>query len=285
MEQNVESLHSLLVTQMLRENGKDSQMQLNRITFMSVFIAPLALQGAIINLGTSAEFAVLAGAAITNTGPSIISSNIGVAPGTAITGFFPSGVYTGTMHTNDAVAIQAQTDLLNAYSTAEGLPCDPANDLTGTDLGGLSLLPGTYCFSSSAQLTGTLTLDNVLDPTGTYVFQIVSTLTTASISSVVYTGANTGGNVFWQVGSSATLGTGTQFSGNILALAAITLTTGADINCGRALAINEAVTLDTNNITPCAAIDPVGVPEPAPVAIVCSSLAALYFRRRHLHRS
>ena len=126
--------------------------------------------------------------------------------------------------------------------------------MTGQDLGGLTLTPGVYCFSSSAQLTGTLTLDAQGNPNAVFIFKIGSTLTTASNSSVVV--INTGGNssiacnVFWQVGSSATLGTGTSFAGNILALTSITLNTGANVS-GRVLARNGAVTLDTNNVTVC----------------------------------
>ena len=127
----------------------------------------------------------------------------------------------------------------------------PTQNLTGQNLGGLTLTPGVYSFSSSAQLTGTLTLDAQGDPNALFVFQIGSTLTTASNSSVVFINGGQGNNTFWQVGSSATLGTGTAFTGNILALASITLTTGANIRCGRALARNGAVTQDHNNIDPC----------------------------------
>ena len=154
----------------------------------------------------------------------------------------------GTLHTRDALAVQAQADALTAYMILAGEPSPPANNLRGQDLGGMTLTPGVYRFDSSAQLTGVLSLNNTGNPTGTFIFQIGSTLITASNSAVTLLGA-ADPNIFWQVGSSATLGTGTAFDGNILALASITLTTGANIPFGRALAINGAVTLDTNNVS------------------------------------
>ncbi len=207
-------------------------------------------------LETANDFAVLGGSTVTNTGPSVITGNLGVSPGSAITGF-PPGIVTppGTINTNDAVASQAQTDNQNAFNTLAGLT--PPQDLTGQDLGGLTLLPGIYSFDSSAQLTGILTLNNLADPNGLFVFQIGSTLTTASNSSVLTSGFDDP-NVFFQVGSSATLGTGTQFTGNILANQSITLNTGANIGCGRALAQVGAVTLDTNNVSNACQV----VPEP-----------------------
>jgi hypothetical protein len=144
----------------------------------------------------------------------------------------------------------AQDALTTAYDSAMGQPC--TTNLTGSDLGGLTLTPGVYCFNSSAQLTGALTLNAEGDPNAQFVFQIGSTLTTASSSMVDF--INTSGglpdpNLFWQVGSSATLGTGTDFSGNILAETSITLTTGANIACGSALAQNGAVTMDDNVVS------------------------------------
>jgi type VI secretion system secreted protein VgrG len=206
-----------------------------------------------VDLGTAGNFAVLAATTVTNTGPSVIDGgNIGLSPGTEVTGF-PPGVLSPpyAFHVADAVAAQARNDLITAYAYAAGLV--PALDLTGQDLGGMTLTPGVYSFDSSAQLTGTLTLDAQGDPNALFVFQMGSTLTTASNSSVVTIngGAEPGCNVYWQVGSSATLGTGTNFQGHILALTSITMNTNANILYGSVLAINGAVTLDSNQITNC----------------------------------
>src|SRR2546423_87798 len=208
-----------------------------------------------IPLGTAQNFAILGGSTETNTGPTNINGNLGVSPGSSVTGFPPGIVTGGAIHAADAVAAQAQSDLTTAYNAAAGTPCGV--DLTGQNLGSVgTLTPGVYCFTSSAALTGTLTLNFQGNPNALFLFKIGSTLTTASGSSVVLT--NTGGttcptNLFWQVGSSATLGTGSTFAGNILALTSITMTTGAGLT-GRALARNGAVTLDTNtvNISACA---------------------------------
>jgi len=248
-----------------------------------ILLAIAALAGlsqnaeAAVILGTAGDFAVLAGSTVTNTGPSVISGgHVGVSPGSAITGF-PPGVISlpYTLHAADAVAAQAQADLTTAYSYAAGLA--QTQDLTGQDLGGMTLTPGVYFFSSTAALTGTLTLDNQDNPNAEFVFQIGSALTTASNSSVVtINGSDPGGcNVFWQVGSSATLGTGSEFQGHIMALTSVTMTTGATMLNGSALARNGAVTLDTNSITNCV------VPEPgtASLALVLGG-TSLLFRRR-----
>ncbi len=198
-----------------------------------------------VNLGTAGSFAVLAGSTVTNTGPSVITGNLGVWPGTAVTGFPPGLVKGGVIHLGDAVAQTAEADLVTGYNTAVGMPTSAT--LTGKDLGGMTLKPGVYFFASSADLTGKLTLNDLGNPNAVFVFQIGSTLTTASSSSVVFT-SGLDKNVFWQVGSSATLGTTTAFTGNIMALTSITLNTGATIGCGSALAINGAVTLDNNVI-------------------------------------
>jgi len=197
-------------------------------------------------LGTAESFAVLAGATVTNTGPSIITGDLGVSPGSAVTGFPPGVVVGGTIHAGDAVAAQARTDARLAFRNLAGQACP--TDLTGQDLGGLTLTAGVYCFDTSAQLTGTLILDAQGDPNAVFIFQIGSTLTTASFSSVMLINGADACNVFFQVGSSATLGTGTDFFGNILALTSITANTGATVE-GRLLALNGAVTLDSNVIT------------------------------------
>lgn len=197
-------------------------------------------------LGTADSFAVLAGSTVTNTGPSIVSGDLGVSPGSAVVGFPPGIVTNGTIHAGDAVAANAQADALIAYNTLAGQACD--QNLSGQDLGGLTLTAGVYCFDSSAQLTGTLTLDAEGDPDAVFIFQIGSTLTTASNSSVVLINGAQACNVFFQVGSSATLGTNTTFVGTIIALTSITANTGTTVE-GRLLALNGAVTLDTNTIT------------------------------------
>ena len=206
--------------------------------------------GAQTSLGTAADFGVLAGSTVTNTGPSVIQGDVGVSPGSAVVGFPPGSTPTGTIHAGDAVAAQAQSDLTIAYNDLMGRPFDV--DLTGQDLGGKVLIPGVYAFSSSAQLTGLLVLDGQGNSASEFVFQTGSTLTTASNSRVLLINGANGNNVYWAVGSSATLGTNTAFTGNIVALTSITLNTGATITCGRALARNGAVTLDTNSITLCA---------------------------------
>jgi len=227
------------------------------------------------------NFAVLGSSTVTSAGATAITGDVGVSPGTAITGFSPA-IVTGTVHAGDAVAAQAHSDLGTAYGIAAGQAC--GTSLTGQDLGGLTLTPGVYCFASSAALTGTLTLDAGGDPAARFLFQIGSTLTTAVGSTVNLTGGGFGANVFYQVGSAATLGGNNAFTGNILALTSIGLSTGASIRCGRALASNGAVTLDTNTIT----IDGTGcqpvilpVAEPGAVALFGTlAMLGLTVRRR-----
>ncbi|MEO8011906.1 MAG: ice-binding family protein, partial [Dokdonella sp.] len=220
------------------------------LALMLCALTPLALAQTSPPLGQSASFAVLGGSAVTNTGPSIVTGELGVSPGTAVTGFPPGLVSGGSIHIADAVALQAQADLVVAYNVLAGQA--QTADLTGSDLGGLTLGPGVYRFSSSAQLTGTLTLDAQGDPAAVFIFQIGSTLTTASAANVLLINGGQDCNVYWQIGSSATLGTGTALAGSILALTSITLNTNASIT-GRLLARNGAVTLDSATVSVCAA--------------------------------
>jgi hypothetical protein len=214
-----------------------------------------------VGLGTAESFAVLAGSAVTNTGPSVVNGDLGVHPGTSVSGF-PPGTVNGTIHAADAVAAQAQSDLTTAYNDAAGRT--PAADLPFGDIGGLIFTPGVYRRSSSLLLTGDVALDAQGDPNAVFIFQVGSTLTTASSSRVLLRNGAQACNVFWQIGSSATLGTNTSFKGNILALSSITMNTGATLVEGRALARNGAVTLDTNTITRarCATPPPGGTTPP-----------------------
>jgi uncharacterized membrane protein YgcG len=199
-----------------------------------------------VGLGTATSYAVLAGSGVSNTGSSVISGDVGTSPNNAVVGFPPGLVNNGVIHAADAQALQAKNDLVTGYNDAAGRL--PRVDKTGQDLGGQTLLPGVYNASTAMALTGTVTLDGLGDPAAVFIFQAGSTLDTATNSTVSLIGAALPCNVFWQVGSSATLGTNSVFVGSILALTSITATTGATIQ-GRLLARNGAVTLDTNTIT------------------------------------
>jgi LPXTG-motif cell wall-anchored protein len=231
-----------------------------------------------VGLGTATSFAVLAGSAISNTGSSVINGNIGSYPTTTITGF-PPGIVNGTNHAGDAVTQGAKTDLTTAYNDAAGRT--PVTTVP-TELGGTTLVAGVYSSAAGTfGITGNVTLNGQGDPNSVFIFKMASTLTTATGSSVTLIGSAQSCNVFWQVGSSATLGGSTTFRGTILALTSITLVTSTTVD-GRVLARNGAVTLDTNTITPstCAAAatatpTPAATPtaSPAPTATPAAATA------------
>ncbi len=200
---------------------------------------------AVVNLGTSSSFAVLAGSAITNTGATTIHGDIGISPGTSITGFPPGLQLSGATHVADGTALLAENALNTASVDAAGRT--PFVTVAG-DLGGSTLVAGVYHSASSMGLTGTVTLNGAGNSDSVFIFQAASTLTTASSSTIALENGAQACNVFWQVGSSATLGTTTNFAGTIIATTSITLDTGATVN-GRALAIGGAVTMDGNTIT------------------------------------
>jgi len=224
---------------------KDRSPRVLSIVLAALFCGTPVVSWAQASLGTAQSFAVLGGSTVTNTGSSVLTGDLGVGPGSAITGF-PPGTATGTIHAADAVALQAQDDVATQYGAIASAACSA--DLTGQNLGGKTLTSGVYCFSSAAQLTGTLTLNAQGNSAATFLFKMGSTLTTATGSSVVLINGGNPCGVAWQVGTSATLGTTTSFLGNLIALSSITLNTGANIS-GRALARNGAVTLDTNNVS------------------------------------
>jgi hypothetical protein len=211
---------------------------------MLVFASGALAAQAPVSLGTTASYAVLAGTTVTNTGPTTVGGNLGLSPGSSVTGFPPGLVSGGVQNVANAAAVQAQSDLVIAYNDAAGRT--PATTVAGDSLGGLTLTAGLYG-GGALDLTGTLTLDAQGDSSAVFIFQAASTLITASASVVKLINGASPCNVFWQVGSSATLGTTTLFRGTILALTSIGLNTGATVD-GRLLARNGAVTLDSNTI-------------------------------------
>jgi Ice-binding-like len=226
---------------------------------------PVAAQASAVNLATASPFVVLGGSTDTNEGSSVLNGDLGLSPGTSLTGF-NEAVVNGATHENDAVAAQAQSDLTTAYNVAAGQPISPGNDLTGINLGNQKLTAGAYGFSSSAQLTGQLTLDAQGNPNAQFVFVIGTTLTTASASSVVLVNGASPCNVYWKVGSSATLGSTTAFEGNLMSLASISVNNGATV-VGRLLAREGAVTLINDVLSaPNCATGSTPTPTPSPTA-------------------
>ena len=224
--------------------------------------------GTAVDLGTAGSYSVLAGQSVSNTGPSKLGADLGVNPGTALTGF-PPGEVLGNVHATDAHSLQAQSDLTIAYNA---LAAQADDSQITADLGGQTLTPGVYEATSTAGLTGTLSLDAEGDPDSVFIFQVGSALTTAPNSTVALLNGAQACNVFWQIGSSATLDTDTSFVGSILALTSITINTASTVD-GRALARNGSVTLDSNTFTnsecstgatvpPVTTVPPTGTTEP-----------------------
>jgi hypothetical protein len=242
-----------MVRRSLRFTAVIATSSIATIVVLGITIPAAYAAQAPVGLGTAASFAVLAGTTVTNTGPSVISGSVGLSPGTAITGFPPGTVINGTEHAADAVALQAQSDLTTAYNSAAGRT--PVTVESNPDLGGDNLAPGVYKGTSTLSLTGTLTLNGESNANSVFIFQAGSTLITASSSTVSLINGASWCNVFWQVGSSATLGTGSTFVGTVMALTSGTLNTGATV-MGRMLARNGAVTLDDNVFTQPACTSP-----------------------------
>jgi hypothetical protein len=227
------------------------------------------------DLNSAANYALVANTTITNTGVSLVAGNLALV-GPSVTGM--GGVVTGRSDIGNAAAAQAEDDVLSAHHAATR--AGPVTEMSGVDLGGVTLGPGVYHFGSSAALHGTLTLDGEGASNPTFIFQIGSTLTTGTGARVRLTNGADGCAVFWAVGSSATIGTATSLQGNLMALVSITMTTGATIgvgggrNGGRAFAQNGAITLDTNTVIaptgacnpPAATAQPTAKPTPTPTA-------------------
>jgi len=214
---------------------------------LSLAVGASATSSTTPQLGTAASFSVLGGSTVTNTGPTVLASQLGVSPGTAITGF-PPGIAHGARHSADAAASGAQNDLTIAYNDAA------AAKTTGTvpdvgNIGGRTLTAGVYGSASSMLVDGTLTLNGAGNPASVFIFKAGSTIVTGSASRVVLENGAQACNVYWQVGSSATLGTNSTFVGTVMALTSITATTDVTVD-GRLLARNGAVTLDSDTIAP-----------------------------------
>jgi type VI secretion system secreted protein VgrG len=235
---------------MKKTKALSTSTKLARLTAILPFVAVMSVStstAAATWLGSAEQFAVLGGTMVTNAGPTMINGDIGVAPGASITGLGSITLF-GSTHQSDPLAKRAEADAATAFNRLAGLTSTV--NLSGRDLGAVGVLtPGVYTFDSAAQLTGTLVLDFADDPNGTFVFQIGSALTTASASDVVAMNGGSNSGIYWVVGSSATLGAGTAFAGNLLARQSVTLNSGATVLCGMVDAIAAAVSMDSNAIS------------------------------------
>jgi hypothetical protein len=203
-----------------------------------------------VGLGTAGAYSVLAGSTVTNTGSSVLGGSVGVSPGSAITGF-PPGIVGGASNAGNAAAAGAQSDATAAYLVAAGRT--PTGSSLGSALVGGTLQPGVYNAASALGVSGAVTLDGQGDPNSVFIFQVGAALTTATSTSIVLIGAAQVCNVFWQVGTSATLGVTNTFVGTIMAAASVTVNSGTTV-AGRALAQIGAVTLDSDTFTSAACV-------------------------------
>ena len=266
---------------------------MNKLVILLFWLTLVSCLSAQIALGPSVDtFGVLAGSTVTNSGPTVVLGNLGVSPGAAITGFAGiapggPGLVSGSINSANPFAAQAQIELTAAYNAAAGAA---STATVAGNLGGLTFFPGVYTSSSTLGITGTVTLNALGNPNAQFIFQIGSALTTATSSTVLLINGAQASNVFWQMGSSATLGTTSSFAGNLLALSSISLGTGAVLQ-GRALARTGAVTLLSNTITAPAGLSgpppPLVTPAPSSLLLVITGLAGLmiYQNRKRLFKS
>jgi hypothetical protein len=226
-------------------------MQLTTITFIAlislVFGARLNELSRSLSVTNTPKMTILAGTAVTSTGFSTVSGNVGVSPGSSMTGFGPATL-TGEKYLGVTESLNAQLELGVLYNHLEGLPCQTV--LTGVDLGGKTLKPGVYCFATGASISGNLFLDSDNVPSPYWVFQMGTTLLTSIGSKIIFTKMQLPCNVFWKVGSSATISAGSDFKGNVVAYTSIALNTGAKVT-GKLMAKNGAVTMISNTIVDC----------------------------------
>ncbi len=253
-------------------NTRPSIVVVAIVLVSSFVLAQVSFAAPSVSLGTANSFAILAASTVTSTGSSTVTGDLGLSPGTSVTGF-PPATLTGTLHVANAAALQAKNDFSTAYTTLSG---EASTAVISSELGGTTRTPGVYdSASGNFAITGTLTLDAQGDPNAVFIFRTSSTLITAGASNVVLANGTQACNVFWLVGSSATLGASSQLKGSVLASVSVTLTTGASLE-GRALARTGAVTLDGNVVivpscsiavtpTPTPSATPIATPTPTPL--------------------